>query len=146
MAISEAAISSATADDAREELEGYNRDAIAAAKASGRVLPLDLKAPSSSTKLQRAYTESETAIRKTRPTASLRNPRPVLFLSRPPMHVDSLHVSACLALGKMGGEEEEIGVKGPEKGNVFVWERGEKQEFGDADVIYIGFKVEETSA
>jgi len=62
------------------------------------------------------------------------------------MHVDSLHVSACLALGKMGGEEEEIGVKGPEKGNVFVWERGEKQEFGDADVIYIGFKVEETSA
>lgn len=65
MANSEAAISSAVADDAREELEEYNRNAIAAAKASGRLLPLDLKAPNSSTKIQRAYTESE-AVRSSR--------------------------------------------------------------------------------
>lgn len=60
MAIPETVISSATADDAREELEGYNEDAIAAAKASGRLLPLDLKTPGSSTKLQEAHAECET--------------------------------------------------------------------------------------
>lgn len=60
MAAGVTAISSTAADEAREELKEYNQSAIAAAKASGRQLPLDLKAPDSSTKLQRACTECET--------------------------------------------------------------------------------------
>lgn len=59
------------------------------------------------------------------------------------MHKASLHgVSACLALGKIGGgDAEELN-----KGHAFVWEEGEKQEFGDVDAIYVGFKVEQLSA
>lgn len=50
-------------------------------------------------------------------------------------------VYGCLALGKIGGEEAaEL-----KTGHAFVWESGEKHEFGDADAVYIGFKVDEES-
>lgn len=62
------------------------------------------------------------------------------------MHGDSLHVSACLALGKMGGKDGEgKGTDGLKRGDVLVWEKGAKQEFGDVDAIYIGYRVEEAS-
>ena len=50
-------------------------------------------------------------------------------------------VYGCLALGKIGGEQAaEL-----ETGHAFVWNAGEKHEFGDAECIYIGFKVDEKS-
>lgn len=63
------------------------------------------------------------------------------------MYGDSLHISACLALGKVGGKDAEGNdAEGLRKGDVSVWEKGEKQKFGDADTMYIGFRVEESSA
>lgn len=53
-----------------------------------------------------------------------------------PIVMDKMY--GCLALGKIGGEQAaEL-----ETGRAFVWKAGEKHEFGDADCIYIGFRVD----
>ncbi|KAK1037921.1 hypothetical protein LTR74_018803 [Friedmanniomyces endolithicus] len=145
MARSEASISSELADEARKELERDNQEAISAARATATrtSTPLNLKTPAGSAKLQAAYTDFAAAFRAAHSGSSLKNPQPLLFLSRPPMHKASPHGdSACLALGKIGGgDAEEL-----QKGQAFAWRKGEKQEFGDVDAIYIWFQVEQSSA
>lgn len=46
-------------------------------------------------------------------------------------------IYGCLALGKMdGGEAKELGT-----GHAFMWREGEKHLFGDANAIYVGFRL-----
>lgn len=74
------------------------------------------------------------------PGSSVSYKQIVLFLRRPPSNPPVMDVVyGCLALGKIGGgAAEEL-----ETGHAFVWKPGERQIFGDADAMYVGFSVVE---